>query len=48
MANYSITTITITKNSLQNEQIEIDNKELIKSTEYKNFLKYAKDIYDRP
>ncbi len=28
MANYSITTITITKNSLQNEQIAIDNLEL--------------------
>ena len=37
MANYSITNITITKNSLQNEQIAIDNLEQFKE-EFNTFI----------
>ena len=37
MANYSTTTITITKNSLQNEQIAIDNLEQFKE-EFNTFV----------
>ena len=37
MANYSTTTITITKNSLQNEQIAIDNLEQFKE-EFNTFI----------